>query len=647
MKEKSMENRKEKPYGNNMKSLIVLSSGLFIITFIGLFIYLFTYTTECLVTGYWIRHYQRETGVLIVTLFVNIFAVFAWFIARKKRWVANLCDYISDAFLKCKENHKYLYSENKAAHIFTIFVSLILFVFFFGLFISICFFNISSPMMDELLDMKRQLLMALVFFSVVLVLYKVFATLKKLCVAADMSFTTRLLITFVFLFTLQVILAINISTWIGWDAGTVVGEAAKAVNNAPIESGSLSMYPNNLLLFFILHQILRFFTFIGITDNWLGLSIVNILMIDIALLASIITVRKVYPSEDRRLTLLILFSLLIGLSPWIIVPYSDTFLMPFVSLVILLCFQTTQAKTTAKRILFASAAGILFALGWLIKPIIIAIPAALVITGLVYIIHVRGKIKLRLAAPVLLSSSLAIALTIGAFNLYVENQNIVELNKSVRVPMSYTIATGLVSEYSVYSRSLYGAWNFETAKYNHGTTQEKNENFNALIRERLQNHGVFGYTRFLVNKARWITSEGNFFWLGEGAGTADFSNVDGNFLRELFYTNGKHYPFYLHAANGLWTVVFLGLCIGMLVPCLTGQNKTKQGGNSDLFIRLNVFSIIFVILLTEGRSRYLIGFLPVFCIISANGYSYLKILIKNTFTRDPYPLHNATTAPPV
>jgi CDP-diglyceride synthetase len=119
--------------------------------------------------------------------------------------------------------------------------------------------------------------------------------------------------------------------------------------------------------------------------------------------------------------------------------------------------------------------------------------------------------------------------------------------------------------------------------------------------------------------------------MGEGGASAEFPDPDGNILREFLYPNGKWFEYYLLTANGLWIVIFFGLCIGMLMPCFTGFHKDRLRRNFDLFLCLVIFFSIFVILFTEGRSRYLLSFLPIFCIVSVNGYAYFGKLAKNLY----------------
>ena len=244
---------------------------------------------------------------------------------------------IISLYTEVRLNQKHYYLENKVSYILTLFVGAFLFAFFFALFISLCFFNNSTPMHGHLVSTGFQLLAALLFIGVIFILFKGILAFWNLPVFAKSSFTVRLLVMITSLFAMQLILIFNIYTTIGWDVFNVVWEATLATQSAPVESFYMSMFPNNLLLFFVIHHIILFLNQIGFTNYWFSFAIINVILVDIAIFATITIVRKVYPSLKRMYLLFIILSLLIGLSPWIIVLYSDTVLMPIVSLLVLLC----------------------------------------------------------------------------------------------------------------------------------------------------------------------------------------------------------------------------------------------------------------------------------------------------------------------
>ena len=613
--------------GTLRASTYVLISWLFLTTLTGLGIY-FSHYEPIEIAGNWVRYYTRDLGVLAITFGANVASFLVWLIAKRKGWIDNLWEHATNALKVHKQNHKQNYKNNKAAYILTLAAGVIISAFIFSLFISLVFFNNASPLQGIVIDIRFQLVVAFAAIVVIFGLYKGISALWNVRYLAKISFCIKLTIAFIFLFILQLQLVRSIYTWITWDVGILIHYAIHSTREAPIEQLYFSIFPNNLMLFFVLHHIIRLFQLVGYQNYLLGLVVVNTILVNIAMLASILTVRKIYPSHNRAILLFILLTFLIGLSPWLIVPYSDTFLMPIISLLILTGLLTIKAKTNAKRIIFASISGFLIALGWLIKPLVIVIPAAAIAALILYAFSVRRKIKIRNGIITSLAAGVVIFITIGAFNMYTERQNIIIIDETIRTPMSYTIATGLVEQSVSHTRSLYGTWSFDVAGLNHGTTEEKNERFIQFIKGQLSEFGVLGYAEFLFNKARWITSEGHFFWLGEGEVTGVFSNPERNILTNFFYPTGRYYPFYLHGANGIWVVVFGGILIGMLASCITASGKNRLTDNFELFMRLAVFFSIFVLLFTEGRSRYLISFLPIFCVVSAGGYSYFGKFLK-------------------
>lgn len=583
----------------------------------------------------WYRIYQRESNILVLTLAANLIAVLISFFFIKKGYFEKIYAYCHTFIANTKKKNRERFNENKIVYIITLFISIILLLVFFGLLISLAFFNNSTI----IIDMIGQIIMAFLLAVIIFCLNKSFSIFNRLLNLVKASFAAKLLIAFTCLFVMQMYIAVNISTSPGfhWDVGAIVYFAIDAAHSEiPLYSDYLSVFSNNTFLFFIIYHLILVFQFIGVTDYWLGLTVFNILCINISLLSSILIIKRAYPSSDTIIIFFIISSLLLGLSPWVIIPYSDTISAPLVSLLVLFCILTSQAKTTVSRIVFASLCGVLFAIGWLIKGTIIAVVAALLAVLLLSVVHSRNTVKFRHALSVIAAAVLCFALSLGLFELYTENQNIMERDRSIRAPMTYTIAMGLVELDSGRTRSSYGVWNWDVHNLRYGTTEEQNERFIQFIRERLQYLGVGGYASFLVNKARWITSEGFFFWHMEGRICLHEGDTARNFIRDLFCPSGRHFSFWRHAVNGLWIVVLSGCFFGILFPCFKGfrSSTKKKKFDADLFIRLCSFMIIIVILFTEGRSRYLISFLPIFCIVSARGYAYVIHSIKKALHGD-------------
>src|SRR5699024_8634955 len=112
-------------------------------------------------------------------------------------------------------------------------------------------------------------------------------------------------------------------------------------------------------------------------------------------------------------------------------------------------------------------------------------------------------------------------------------------------------------------RILYGTWceSDVTLTLQQPDTAHMRQANVAEIKRRLADFGVGGYLRFLFNKARWITSEGTFFW-GEEGNFADYTlTAEDDGLKEYVYPPGEHYGVYKYYAQGVWiAVLFLVVC---------------------------------------------------------------------------------------
>lgn len=173
-----------------------------------------------------------------------------------------------------------------------------------------------------------------------------------------------------------------------------------------------------------------------------------------------------------------------------------------------------------------------------------------------------------------------------------------------------------------YKDGRYGAWNANDLNFSlsFNTKEEKIEANKKVIKQRFENFGPLGYANFILNKARWITSEGNFFWGGEG-NFANFKIDDSSSIVEnLIYTNGKYYSLYQYIIQGVWITLMFLISISTLNFILNKKNNFY-----DFSFSIIIFGIILFILLFEGRSRYLILYLPFFTMYASNG---LNTIIK-------------------
>lgn len=193
----------------------------------------------------------------------------------------------------------------------------------------------------------------------------------------------------------QIVLLVAIAGETGFDSGIVKWAAA----SPSIEGGSylanyFSQYPNNLMLMFLERGIYHISQGLNITNFMITLDVVNLVLIDIAIFLIALMLRKYLKSA----ILWTMIPLVLLISPWIIVVYSDTFVLPFVAgMVLLLSLIVTswqQEQESWLRLTWQS--GLLGIVSWVayeLKPTAIILLIAVVVELILVAIFARSKLN--------------------------------------------------------------------------------------------------------------------------------------------------------------------------------------------------------------------------------------------------------------
>lgn len=495
---------------------------------------------------------------------------------------------------------------------------IVFFAVFLWLFISLCFFNNSTSEYD----MGKQMLS---FGLIAALSFVGFYVLRKIKVVRNIvasHFTAVLVISMVVLFILQSILVTYTSTPIGWDCGKIVDTAFS--QNMSSESEYFSFYPNNLFLLFLFRIVSKILSALQIGDPWLPLSLLNTFAVDAAILFSVLSMKKIFGNKSAAITFFFAV-LLIGFFPWLTVPYSDTLSMPFVVYSFFLYLQIDGQDSLTKKIGLGGCMGLSVGIGYLIKPTAV-IP--LIAITLLHILCTNFSKKGFLKNSSFIPAALAVFLLInGGFGLFVSHQTKIPIDPEKATPMSHFIMMGL-KEVEISPNILYGAWNAEDIILTHSIPikAERIAANKQVIHERLQEFGPVGYLKFLNNKARWITSEGNFFWGGEG-GFAEYDQIKSQTIREVVDPYGKYFDVYDYVAQGIWIFVMLLL----VAPAVLRKKNVFH--RETAIMRCAIFGILCFILLFEGRSRYMINHLPFFIMLASYGFLSITDQIQRHFAK--------------
>ncbi len=413
------------------------------------------------------------------------------------------------------------------------------------------------------------------------------------------------------LLALQLLLAYEIYFMTGWDAG-IVYSMAGSVAAGTGKVGDFyyySQYVNNIAITFILAVIQKAAIWIGLgTRSYFVCVAAGCLTVNLACAFTALSVRKITNRPGLGILGFGLMSLVAGLSPWITVPYTDTFSVVFPPLTFYL-YLCAQDKSGYKAVLMYLFTGLAGGMGYLIKPSAGIVLIAVVCVELFRILTIKGA-RIKLLCN-LLGIAAALIVTVG-FREGMTAYLGCDLNEDLQFSLTHYLMMGLNEENTGgYYSPDYG---FSSS---FATRQERVQGNLQVTFQRLQDYGVAGYGYFLIRKLLTNFNDGTFSWWMEGS---FFQKDMGHqpsplqqFLRSVYYREGSLYPVYAAAAQGLW------LAMQTLVAGSVIYRKKKRI-NGYTVMWLSLLGMFLFVMLFEARGRYLYCMLGMYCICAAVGW---------------------------
>lgn len=420
---------------------------------------------------------------------------------------------------------------------------------------------------------------------------------------------------------LQVFIVRSTYYEITWDPGMLLAYAKASVFGEDLSEFQwyFDLYPNNYFLAMIFKYIAGFSVFTGFDPSFVSAAI-GALLVNIAGVLLAVAVRLLTQSRGSAYFAWIAFAVLACLSPWIAVPYSDTYLAPFVSGALLI--PVIVYRRPPKRpffVLLCFAWGLCVTIGSLIKPtiLVLAIATALVLT-------LAGGLKAKRFADTIaggIAACLAALLCFCVISPFAKGELGIQVDDEKAMSFTHYLMMG------ANSKSL-GAWDSDDTAFSRGlaTSAERSEENIRVYLDRLGEFGATGYVKFLAKKAIFTFYDGTFFTGGEGQ-SFDEDHIGDNpygsaseLVRALYYCPRGEFSFLKEAEQVLW--------FGMLVllPFAYGFfRRIDRGGRLCVLVPMVSFiGVVVFLLLFETRSRYLYCFLPLIILLSSMGFSFLR-----------------------
>lgn len=422
-------------------------------------------------------------------------------------------------------------------------------------------------------------------------------------------------------FGVQLIVAWQIYFKTGWDCGDLVQMAQKvAFEYADIGNDAyFAMYPNNVLLVAVFAAVLRFVDFLGFHADYFPLIMVGCLLVNLAGFFMADTIRKLTEKHTLALAAWGLYVFLVGLSPWISIPYSDTYSILFPILCIWLYVNRTEKNK------YRIWAGIGFAawIGHYIKPTVLLV--FIVLIGL-EIWHFLCKMKemskndLRKGTIRTINFILVLALSVGlatGLNGLAKHKMGCSMDEDKQFTAVHYLMMGL--NYSTCGTYDQNDVNFSASAAN---VSERNKQAFTEAGNRISEMGVKGFATHLLRKVLTNFNDGTFAWGHEGEfywNIPEKNNGLAKWLRSYFYEGGSNTAIFQCTTQIAWMIV---LC---MLPCFFIRRR-REIGQQRAAICLSIVAICCFVMVFEARARYLYLYSPVFILAATLG---LERLIEN------------------
>lgn len=413
----------------------------------------------------------------------------------------------------------------------------------------------------------------------------------------------------------------------GWDPQYIWDNVSDwLITENPVTTEYMQAYPNNIAICTAIYWIRFLSKAFPEGVQYHAVVVANIIMIDLGIFLAGRISKRLFGNLSQFFCVLFL-TLLMGFSGYLIVPYTDTFSFWIPVCILYLYFKLLDSEKTFVRILFALSMGILTYLGYRMKPqciiVVIAIGCILAVQTLVLLLKNKGFFfhNKRKIASSMLSFLLGIAMGFGIFTGVTKQVLPADYSSQNAKPMAHFFMMGM----SENPRSLgIGGFCYDDVFYTDEKqlTAERAEHDKIRIQERLKDYGVSGYLNHIFKKAIFVLGDGSFYWQKENQYyLEDYSYIEGSEkqqeLREKYYGSYGGYDSYLNTIflgtlGGIWFVL-------LFFTLFTIQPKHKKRSQIAI-VALAVLGCLLFTLIFEGRSRYLILYLPLFGILASGGF---------------------------
>lgn len=427
-----------------------------------------------------------------------------------------------------------------------------------------------------------------------------------------------ILISVIFLF-IQILLMYSYYFRTGWDSFSVIEAADLLSENMKLESwinDYFSYYPNNLFITILFSKIILFCKNIGLAKFSYFIILVVQAMLNVLTGVLIFkTVSKLTCSIKISIFGYLFYIVLVGLSPWVSIPYSDSMALVFPILMFYIYINLENEKYNNIKIFCLISLAVL---GYMLKPQTAIIFISILLISMLCIKNYSFSKKLKN----IFIGFMSIFISYSVVNVLIDNENIT-LNRELEISYIHFVKMGLnnITDGGYLSEDVQKSMAF-------GTSIERKEENIQKIKERLEEYGWIGLLRHQTKKTIVNYNDGTFAWGLEGNFYLGVHEGEGklkNWVISVYYESGSRYYIFKYITQGVWLVLLSFLPLNILI-------KREKMNNNIRVLFLSLIGLFIFESIFEARARYLYTYVPLFIVSAMLGLRELENRVKNNIT---------------
>ncbi len=392
----------------------------------------------------------------------------------------------------------------------------------------------------------------------------------------------------------------------GWDAQTVEGTASMIAAGLYKEAQNkyFSYYPNNVFLTFLFSVVAKLGYGVGINNYYFCIIVFQCFLFAAAGFL-------VYCAAEKLLNAVwavgiwILYVLFVGISPWVVIPYSDATGIIFPILVFYLSLCVKDGKHIGLSLMLLTLVSYI---GYRIKPQILIMPIGIAIVAVLEFAKAHGSRRKqwlkRLIWPLLgfIAGMGIVTAGVKATRLQIDDGLVFSIPHYLMMGMNDE-ANGVINlEDQNFSMSF-------------STAEERTRANLQVAAERIKEMGLPGLAQLWTKKILTNFSDGTFAWWEEGQFYSQ-EMYDGNYLlrsllSSFYYEHGSRYSLFVNYMQTLW--------MGILLLGAAASLKKKQYAAGNVLM-LSIVGLFLFETIFEARARYLFIYAPVFVLQAGMGF---------------------------